>query len=513
MIHNPTIYNNTDWVRPADWLPIDHLVSDGEQKVVGLFAVFPSTETYYHNKICVKIRRAYWVDWGDGSPEEAFADTTIAEHEYDYDTISNSTLCSRGYKQVIVTMRPQGVGSTDMYQVYLGQKHSSSTENVDTSNWLDLKICGTGISTLSTLGVRFKLLEKMYIYQSANTLITLQYLCGYADRLAYFDAEGLNVSNVQNFGYVFHSCKSIKYFGIKSWVPTQVIACEGMFKFAVIPEIDLSNFSTPVGSLCYCGSMFYCCSTRKITLGSFNINYVGSMYYLCSVAEIDDSLSTYTNITTLVSFIQGDYWDCNLYNYDFTKIPLNQVTTMASVLVNQRNFKRAEFTNGTLTNLTVAPVLFTLIAGYCNVDYLRMNQLCLSVSVVNSKIAGSNMNLLFGDLADLNGAINAISTANAGTGYSVGDLITLSAGNNNAVIEVVTIGAGGSYASGRWSHRGTGYSVVSNIASTSPVGTGYRANILTIKATQTITITGTPAASDVLTDRTIATAKNWTVVG
>ena len=94
------VVSDGEWVRPSDWLAMP-TVTSAEQKFVGLHAVFPEG-----NNFCAFLfRGAYTVDWGDGVVED-FADNVKAEHEYDYSAISNATLTSRGYKQVIVTVSP-----------------------------------------------------------------------------------------------------------------------------------------------------------------------------------------------------------------------------------------------------------------------------------------------------------------------------------------------------------------------------------------------------------------------
>ena len=101
MIHNPLIYNNIDWVRPADWLPIDHLVDYDSEKVAILVGVYDDEM----NKIAFTCRLGTTIDWGDGNITVISAAGNY-EHTYDYTNIPDSTLCSRGYKQVILTMYP-----------------------------------------------------------------------------------------------------------------------------------------------------------------------------------------------------------------------------------------------------------------------------------------------------------------------------------------------------------------------------------------------------------------------
>ena len=98
MIHNPKIYNNTDWVRPTDWLHIDHLVDTSSQKIVMLFAVYDDEV----NAIAINKSLGTIIDWGDGTITDNSAGR--AEHIYNYADIPANTLCSRGYRQVIITM-------------------------------------------------------------------------------------------------------------------------------------------------------------------------------------------------------------------------------------------------------------------------------------------------------------------------------------------------------------------------------------------------------------------------
>lgn len=98
MIHNPLIHNNSDWARPIDWLPIDHLVDTSSEKAVMLFAVYDDEM----NAIAINKAKGTIIDWGDGSVTNN--DAGRSEHIYTYSSIPDNTLCNRGYKQVIITM-------------------------------------------------------------------------------------------------------------------------------------------------------------------------------------------------------------------------------------------------------------------------------------------------------------------------------------------------------------------------------------------------------------------------
>ena len=89
------------YVRPSDWLTLEDL-NETEEKFVGLYGVFSGDSNY----VTVLSQGDYTVDWGDGTIEN-FNSNVLAEHKFIYNNISNSTLTSDGYKQVIITITPQ----------------------------------------------------------------------------------------------------------------------------------------------------------------------------------------------------------------------------------------------------------------------------------------------------------------------------------------------------------------------------------------------------------------------
>ena len=76
-----------DWIRPSDWLEIDSLVTAGEQKTVGLYAIYPNNNTLgITNKVAFAVTGNHTIDWGDGVVENVNSNVQ-AQHIYDYDLI------------------------------------------------------------------------------------------------------------------------------------------------------------------------------------------------------------------------------------------------------------------------------------------------------------------------------------------------------------------------------------------------------------------------------------------
>lgn len=121
----------TGWARPSDWLPIP-APETGTQIFKGLLAVFPGEGNF----VSVNAYSNYTVDWGDGTVEN-YNVAVKSNHTYDYSTISDTTLCSRGYKQVIVTITPQA-GYNLTFVSAAAQTIWVNTSN--SVNWLDISV-------------------------------------------------------------------------------------------------------------------------------------------------------------------------------------------------------------------------------------------------------------------------------------------------------------------------------------------------------------------------------------
>lgn len=159
----------TPWTRPSDWTAIPSITASDE-KFYGLHAVYP--EGSY---LALIAAGAYTVDWGDGSATENIASGSTASHLYDYTTydVGNTTLCSRGYKQVIVTVTPQG--GQQLTALNLHVKHNATGLGTYVSGFLDIAVAGQylydlriGVATpaVSTQNITFHDLERARILSS-----------------------------------------------------------------------------------------------------------------------------------------------------------------------------------------------------------------------------------------------------------------------------------------------------------------------------------------------------------
>jgi surface protein len=248
--------NIGEWVRPSDWLALP-TVTVAEQKFVGLHAIFPEG-----NNFCAFLfRGAYTVDWGDGVVENV-ADNVKAEHVYDYSAISNATLTSRGYKQVIVTVTPQvgqNLTTINFSQAYTGQNQSYAT------GWLDV----TGSFPNAGSG------QSIVWGGVVGTTVSHRYV----ERFTL-----LNVGLFSNCSLMFRFCSSLQV--VPLFDTSLVTITERMFESCVslrnVPLFDFSLVSNANLAFSNCRSL--------ITVPLFN--FTSSLSSLTSMFASCDSLQS-----------------------------------------------------------------------------------------------------------------------------------------------------------------------------------------------------------------------------
>ena len=529
------------WYRPSDWLPISHLASPGDQKIVLLVAVFPNTNTQgFKNVLTTRATSVggYNVNWGDGSAVELIATNTVGEHVYNYENLPPSTQCSRGYRQAIVTIT--GVGNLTAFN--MGYKRATTLNEGHINQILDAHIYGTHLATFSfyfNAGVNCNLLEHCKVYQVTNAMTSMANMFQDLKLIQEIEILDLNTENVINMVNVFCDCSSLYYIDVNNFNTTKVAIMDSIFRGTAIKDINVSNFNAP---LCtnHANMFFSCINLTYVDLSSFDFSKttnLGTMFSGCRSLKtvkwpnvVDLNLCTNilqmflgctsleimdfsgfintNNIQAMVGIVSNCF---NLRKFiispSFDTSNLNTVNGQNSMfqdcyMIEEVNFENTNFNNSNAANAT-------LIRNNYAMKVCRLPGVKYAINARYSSLDATNINLLFNDLANLNGAINTMTLHTAGTGYVVGNIITISAGNNDASVKVLTIGSGGAVATFRINHSGTGYSVATNLSTTGGTGTGFKLNITALIASQAIDVRNTPGYATCTP--AIATAKNWTV--
>jgi hypothetical protein len=281
------------WRRPSDWIALP-AVNVGDEKFVGLFAVY---DTAGSNTVAVQCKAAYNVDWGDGTSSLNVTTDTVAEHSYNYADLGAGTLCSRGYRQAIITITPYGAGHLTM--IRLDNRHSTIAQ-ANTAPWLEIKVAGSFIdSHRMYIGgyVWLRLLES-YEFVGTNAIANFNscfYNCHSLQRIIHYTNAGTN------FASMFNSCYNLKQ--APKINPGGAADISGMFykcyNLVDVPILDTHTATT------YQNMFYQCQRLQSIPLfNSTNVTNWQGMFYQCQALEEVPMLDT-AAATNVSGMFQG----------------------------------------------------------------------------------------------------------------------------------------------------------------------------------------------------------------
>ena len=125
------------WVRPSDWLPIDHLVNVGDHKFVGLMAIFPdSPNVWVHGftQACTVKINGVATNYTGG-----------ARGEIPFSSVPDSTLTSEGFKQVIIEVYPQVAPWTGNFEIVAP---GTTIPRMYISQYIDVRMSAPNLSNM-----------------------------------------------------------------------------------------------------------------------------------------------------------------------------------------------------------------------------------------------------------------------------------------------------------------------------------------------------------------------------
>jgi len=245
----------TTYTRPSDWLTMPTVISSA-QTFVGLFAVRNNESNYVALKVTTSTGN-YQVDWGDGNIT-THASNTNAEYLYTYSAISESTLSSKGYKQVLITVTPVTGNITG-----LNTSVSHSAVGVIVAKkvtWLEFLINLPYLTSLTTfvsgLNAKPTWLEKITI-SHLGALTSLSSVFSSLSGLKAVDITA-TTTGVTNTSYMFASCTSL--ISVNLFNTSNVTNATQMFyncpSLEQVPNFNLAKVTTAT-------SMFNTCINLK----------------------------------------------------------------------------------------------------------------------------------------------------------------------------------------------------------------------------------------------------------
>ena len=329
----------TTYTRPTDWLAMPTI---GTQEFIGLLAIHNDSS----NHIALLCTGAYTVNWGDGVVEN-IATGVKAQHTYTYSAISDGTISTLGYKQVLVRVTPQAgqnLTSIDLQQT------TTAMAKFHTTGWLELSINGSNITSLVLGGSAYiapGMCEKATIGSLGAITTFLDLFRGF------YSLKSVSLSStstVVNFGRMFYDCRvleSVPLFDTSSGTNFggMFSSCNSIVSVPLFNTSKGTNFDT----------MFrYCHSLKTIPL--FNTSLVAvftSMFTDCKSLKTIPLLNTSsgTDFTNM-------FFGCNVLK----TIPLLNTSSGT-------NFSGMFTSCGTLRSIplinTVSGTNFSTMFRYC----------------------------------------------------------------------------------------------------------------------------------------------------
>lgn len=226
-----------DWTRPADWLTMPTI---GTQEFIGLLAITDDSVNY----VAVQFAGNYTVDWGDGVTENV-ATGIKAQHQYTYSSISNSTISTRGYKQVLVRVTPQS--GQNLTIINLQQQHSILAK-IHTVSWLDIAMRVPNATTINIGGnsaVYLSMVENVDVYSFAMTSLSSFFQNLYALKKFSLPSSTSTITNFSNMCYACYSLKTIPLFSTSSGTNFSFMffVCYALESIPVLNTVAGNNFN------------------------------------------------------------------------------------------------------------------------------------------------------------------------------------------------------------------------------------------------------------------------------
>ena len=266
-----------EWVRPSDWLPMPANITSADQTFVGLHAVFESGQNYCAFSFTTSAGQ-YQVDWGDGTVT-LHNSNTIAQKNYDYASISNSTICSRGYKQVIIKVTPvsgnlSGCNFQQRFVTTPAQNQVYATGFLDCILSMPNANAGQSI-TFGGVTIRHSYVERFDVKTIGNVTNTNFMFQGC---LSLQSVPLFNTQNVTGMSDMFrncHSLQSVPLFNTQK-VTAMSLMFQGCFSLQSVPFFNTQNVTDM-------GNMFFGChSLQSVPLfNTQNVTTMQQMFQNC----------------------------------------------------------------------------------------------------------------------------------------------------------------------------------------------------------------------------------------
>ena len=314
----PQIGVSNEWQRPDDWLPMPTNITATDQIFVGLHAVIENSDNYCAFSFTTSAGQ-YRVDWGNGNVT-LHNSGTIAQYQYNYASVSNSTLTSRGYKQVIIKVTPVSGNlltcnfqqrfvttpaqnqaySSGFLECILSMPNASSGQSIIFGGTtirhtycekVDIKTIGNATS----MGNMFQYCYSLQSVPLFNTVNVTNMSYMFSSCYSLQSVPLFNTVNVTNMSYMFSSCYSLQSVPLFNTVNVNSMfnmfnTCYSLKYVPLFNTINVTNMSS-MFSVCY--------SLQSVPLfNTVNVNSMFNVFFNCNSLQSVPLFNT-VNVTNM----------------------------------------------------------------------------------------------------------------------------------------------------------------------------------------------------------------------
>lgn len=511
------------WERPDYWLSLPQ-INVGEQKMAGLFAVFKGASgntgaTADSNFVNIVAQGNFIVDWGNGVTA-AYASNSIASYNYNFEDINSTTQTPEGYRQVVIQVYPQSGANFTLLNLTTYSGFTSGLSGVSlrtntTYEWLDMKIAGASLSSLSVGNALHHLHKFEYVGPSSLTSFAFTN-CQSLERIVGTEWT----ANVTNMSVAFSGCRSLRTIPLLDTrkVTTFFAAFTGCLSLHTVPCISTSSATTTY-------QMFRTCYALN-DVPRFDMRNVTNCVQMFENCKSIESIPMFdiSNVTNMASIVAGSGIK------KFPMLDTSKVTNMSGLFLNCPKIKEMPALNTSSntdfsfflagSGIEVVPPIDTSKGRNFN-QFARLAT-CLkklppmNFAGVTGPILSSGNDVVFSEFFfrcrplveipefDVSGVVHGPTSGGVG---STGPFMA-SFFNNQEQIKIIGL-------------KGLKRSINLTNMTLSPTELNrFFTNLggVTLYGGSTITITGvwgatTGAAYGVTCDRSIATNKGWIIIG
>ena len=298
----PQIGGVKEWQRPTDWLPMPTNITETDQIFVGLHAVIENSDNYCAFSFTTSAGQ-YRVDWGDGNVT-LHNSGTIAQYQYNYASISNSTLSSRGYKQVIIKVTPVSGNllTCNFQQRFVTtpvQNQAYSSGFLECILSMPNASSGQSITFGGTTNIRHTYCEKVDV----KTIGNVTNMAGiFSGCYSLKSVPLFNTANVTNMSNMFQSCYSLQSVPLFNTINvTNMIymfySCYSLQSVPLFNTINVTNMAVMFNS---------CHSLQSVPLfNTRNVTNMSNMFNSCHSLNFIPAFITTSITTDFTTFANG----------------------------------------------------------------------------------------------------------------------------------------------------------------------------------------------------------------